>query len=107
MKTMNALVKARPEPGLWLQEVPIPEYGINTNPLGVADCAAAIQAIEICDSPEGRQRLRDLQQNSRRFRQGIASLGLDSIPGPHTIVPVLVRDTAGTHRLQDQPAAYE
>jgi threonine 3-dehydrogenase len=26
---MNALVKARPEPGLWLQEVPIPEYGIN------------------------------------------------------------------------------
>lgn len=29
MKTMNALVKARPEPGLWLQEVPIPEYGIN------------------------------------------------------------------------------
>jgi threonine 3-dehydrogenase len=26
---MNALVKARPEPGLWLQEVPIPEHGIN------------------------------------------------------------------------------
>jgi threonine 3-dehydrogenase len=26
---MNALVKARSEPGLWLQEVPIPEYGIN------------------------------------------------------------------------------
>ena len=29
MKTMHALVKAKPEPGLWLQEVPIPEYGIN------------------------------------------------------------------------------
>ena len=29
MKTMKALVKARPEPGLWLQEVPIPEYGID------------------------------------------------------------------------------
>jgi threonine 3-dehydrogenase len=26
---MKALVKARPEPGLWLQEAPIPEYGIN------------------------------------------------------------------------------
>ena len=26
---MKALVKARPEPGLWLQEVPIPEYGID------------------------------------------------------------------------------
>jgi glycine C-acetyltransferase len=72
---------------------------IYTNPLGVADCAAAIQAIEICDSPEGNQRLRDLQENIRRFRQGIASLGLESIPGPHPIVPVLVRDTARTHRL--------
>jgi glycine C-acetyltransferase len=72
---------------------------IYTNPLGVADCAAAIQAIEICDSPEGRQRLRDLRENIRRFRQGIASLGLESIPGPHAVVPVLVRDTARTHRL--------
>ncbi|MEW5725455.1 MAG: L-threonine 3-dehydrogenase [Thermodesulfobacteriota bacterium] len=26
---MNALVKARSEPGIWLEEVPIPEYGIN------------------------------------------------------------------------------
>ena len=72
---------------------------IYTNPLGVADCAAAVQAIYICDSPEGRQRLHDLQENIRRFRQGIAALGLESIPGPHPIVPVLVRDTARTHRL--------
>jgi glycine C-acetyltransferase len=72
---------------------------VYTNPLGVADCAAAIQAIEICDSPEGRQRLHDLQETIRRFRQGIASLGLESIPGPHPIVPVLVRDTARTHGL--------
>jgi threonine 3-dehydrogenase len=27
--TMKALVKSRPEPGLWLEEVPIPEPGIN------------------------------------------------------------------------------
>ncbi len=27
--TMKALVKARSEPGLWLDEVPIPQYGIN------------------------------------------------------------------------------
>ncbi|HSD51231.1 MAG TPA: aminotransferase class I/II-fold pyridoxal phosphate-dependent enzyme [Candidatus Methylomirabilis sp.] len=72
---------------------------IYTNPLGVGDCAAAIQAIEICDSPEGRQRLRDLQETIRRFRHGIAALGLESIPGPHPVVPVLVRDTAKTHQL--------
>jgi len=28
-KTMKALVKARPEEGLWLQDVPVPEVGIN------------------------------------------------------------------------------
>lgn len=29
MKTMKALVKARPEPGLWLDDVPVPTVGIN------------------------------------------------------------------------------
>jgi threonine 3-dehydrogenase len=29
MKQMKALVKSRPEPGLWLEEVPVPEIGIN------------------------------------------------------------------------------
>jgi threonine 3-dehydrogenase len=29
MKKMKALVKARPERGLWMQEVPVPEPGLN------------------------------------------------------------------------------
>lgn len=29
MKTMKAIIKKKPEPGLWLEEVPIPETGIN------------------------------------------------------------------------------
>jgi threonine 3-dehydrogenase len=29
MKKMKALVKARPEKGLWMQEVPVPEPGLN------------------------------------------------------------------------------
>ena len=28
-KTMRALVKSKPEPGLWLEEVPVPDIGIN------------------------------------------------------------------------------
>ena len=28
-KTMKALVKSRPEPGLWMEEIPVPEFGIN------------------------------------------------------------------------------
>jgi len=72
---------------------------IYTNPLGVGDCAAAIKAIDLCDSSEGLRRLDHLQQRIQQFRQGIAALGLESIPGPHPVVPLLVRDTAKTHRL--------
>ncbi len=72
---------------------------IYTNPLSVADCAAAGRAIDICDGPEGRKRLEHLRQMAARFRGGIESLGWQSIPGPHPIVPLLVRDTPRTHQL--------
>jgi threonine 3-dehydrogenase len=39
--TMKALVKAKAEPGLWLEEVPVPEYGIN-------DVLVRIQKTSIC-----------------------------------------------------------
>ena len=72
---------------------------IYTNPLGVADCAAACAALEICDGPEGRERLWRLRDGVRQFRQGLASLGLESIPGPHPVVPLLVRETGKARRL--------
>jgi glycine C-acetyltransferase len=72
---------------------------IYTNPLSVADCAAASQALRICDGAEGRQRLEHLRRITARFRRGIESLGWQSIPGPHPIVPLLVRDTPRTRRL--------
>jgi glycine C-acetyltransferase len=72
---------------------------IYTNPLGVADCAAAIKAIDICQSQEGLERLKHLKERVEQFRQGIIALGLESIPGPHPIIPLLVRDTAKTHKM--------
>jgi glycine C-acetyltransferase len=66
---------------------------IYTNPLGAADCAAAVAAIEIADGPEGRDRLDNLAARTRQFRQGLEALGLESIPGPHPVVPLLVRST--------------
>jgi glycine C-acetyltransferase len=74
---------------------------IYSNPLSVADCAAAAAAVGICDSPEGLRRLRHLERMAARFRGGIEGLGWESMPGPHPIVPLLVRDTATTHRLVD------
>jgi len=72
---------------------------IYTNPLSVADCAAAQAAIDITDSPDGLERLQHLQAMASRFRRGIDDLGWESIPGPHPIVPLLVRDTEKTRKL--------
>ncbi|MCG8639860.1 MAG: aminotransferase class I/II-fold pyridoxal phosphate-dependent enzyme [Desulfobacterales bacterium] len=72
---------------------------IYTNPLSVADCAAATAAIEICDSSEGLLLLKKLKERTAQFRNGLETLGLESIPGPHPVVPMMVRDTQKTHRL--------
>jgi glycine C-acetyltransferase len=69
---------------------------IYTNPLSAADCAAATAAIDIADGGEGRQRLADLRGRTQQFRDGLAALGRESIPGPHPVVPLLVRDTGRT-----------
>ncbi|MEJ2635690.1 MAG: aminotransferase class I/II-fold pyridoxal phosphate-dependent enzyme [Calditrichia bacterium] len=75
---------------------------IYTNPLSVADCAAAIKAIDICDSPEGAERLNNLQERIAQFRNGLEEMGFESIPGPHAVVPLLVRDTEKTHQMVKQ-----
>jgi glycine C-acetyltransferase len=67
---------------------------IYTNPLGPADCAAALAAVEITDSAEGRERLAHLKARTDQFRVGLQDLGFESIPGPHPVVPLMVRDTA-------------
>jgi len=72
---------------------------IYTNPLSVADCAAAEMAINITDSPEGVERLEHLRAMASRFRRGLDDLGWESIPGHHPIVPLLVRDTLRTRKL--------
>ncbi|MCF8114023.1 MAG: aminotransferase class I/II-fold pyridoxal phosphate-dependent enzyme [Desulfotignum sp.] len=72
---------------------------IYTNPLSVADCAAAVKALDICDSPEGQALLKHLAEQTKRFRKGLDRLGLESIQGPHPVVPLMVRDTARTHEL--------
>lgn len=72
---------------------------IYTNPLSMADCAAAKAALDICDSQEGKVLLGNLKQRTAQFRQGLDRLGLESIPGPHPVVPLMVRDTRKTHEL--------
>jgi len=66
---------------------------IYTNPLGAADCAAAVAAVNLADGAEGRSRLDALGARTAQFRRGLERLGFESIPGPHPVVPLLVRDT--------------
>ena len=69
---------------------------IYTNPLGVADCAAAVASVEIVDGPEGRERLAHLHARIAQFREGVEKLGIETIPGPHPVVPLMIRDTQKT-----------
>ncbi len=75
---------------------------IYTNPLSVADCAAASAAVGIADSEEGIRRLAHVQDRIAQFRKGLADLGLESIPGEHPVVPLMVRDTEKTNRMVEQ-----
>lgn len=72
---------------------------IYTNPLSVADCAAASKAIELCNSSVGRLRLAELQARINQFRDGLSTLHCESIPGPHPVVPLMVRNSEQTRDL--------
>jgi glycine C-acetyltransferase len=75
-----------------------PTY-IYSNPITPAEAAAALAALELLVSDAGAALLARLRANTTRFRDGIARLGYETIPGVHPVVPVLVRDTTQTHEL--------
>lgn len=72
---------------------------IYSNPITPGEAAAALASLELLDSAEGQERLRHLHAMTQRFRQGLLSLGYESFPGAHPVVPLLLRDGALTNRL--------
>lgn len=81
----------------WLREKS-PFY-IYSNPVTPGEAAAAIAALDIVDGPAGRNLLGNLRAMTARFEAGLIGLGLETIPGEHPVVPLLVRDTAKTAAL--------
>ncbi len=75
-----------------------PTY-IYSNPITVGECAAALKALDIVDSPEGRERIGHLRAMTARFEQGLLRLGYETIPGEHPVTPLMVRDTPKTNAL--------
>ena len=69
---------------------------IYSNPITVAEARTAMKALEILESGEGRKILKHLAAMTRRFENGLTELGYETIPGPHPVVPLMVRDTKRT-----------
>ena len=75
-----------------------PTY-IYSNPITAGEAAAAVTAVDILDSAEGRGLLDHLRAMTARFEKGLVDLGLETIPGEHPVVPLMVRDTPRTSAL--------
>jgi glycine C-acetyltransferase len=74
-------------------------FYIYSNPITPAEAAAALTAIEIVDGCEGHALLAHLRIMTDRFRRGLVDLGLETLPGEHPVVPLMVRDTERTSRI--------
>jgi glycine C-acetyltransferase len=72
---------------------------VYSNPITVGEAAAARAALAIADSEEGRGLLAHLDALTGKLERGLVGLGLETIPGPHPIVPLMVRDTDRTSAL--------
>ena len=72
---------------------------IYSNPITAGEAAAAEMSVAILDSPEGGELLGHLSAMTARFESGLVSAGFETIPGPHPVVPLMVRDTQRTADL--------
>jgi glycine C-acetyltransferase len=72
---------------------------IYSNPITVGEAEAARAALRIVGSAEGVALLERLRGLTRRFEEGLGRIGIETIPGEHPVVPLMIRDTAKTHDL--------
>lgn len=70
-----------------------------SNTLAPAIVGGSLKALELLTASTA---LRDrLEENTRFFRQGLQSVGLDVLPGTHPICPVMLGDAALAARFAD------
>ncbi|GAB4116160.1 MAG: glycine C-acetyltransferase [Candidatus Caldatribacteriota bacterium] len=72
---------------------------IYSNPISPAEASAALKALEILSSAKGQDILNHLRQMTKRFEQGLTSMGYEIITSDHPIVPLMIRDTQKTSEL--------
>ena len=74
-------------------------FYVYSNPITPSEASAALKALDVLDSEEGRKMLKSLRKMSDYFRAGLVDLGYEVIEGIHPIVPLMVRDTKKTRAL--------
>jgi glycine C-acetyltransferase len=74
-------------------------FYVYSNPITPGEAAAACAALALLEGPRGVALLARLRALTARFEQGLERLGYETLPGPHPVVPLLVRDTARTRAL--------
>jgi len=74
-------------------------FYVYSNPITPSEAAAALKSLEILDSARGRELLAKMRTLTKRFEEGLARLGFETIPSDHPIVPLMIRDTKKTAHL--------
>jgi len=72
---------------------------IYSNPITVGEAAAALASLRIVASAEGEKLLDRLRALTKRFEEGLGRIGIETIPGEHPVVPLMIRDTARTRDM--------
>jgi glycine C-acetyltransferase len=72
---------------------------IYSNPITAGEARAALRALDILDSEEGRRLLERLRALTKRFKDGLVGIGIETLPGEHPVVPLMIRDTARTRAM--------
>ena len=72
---------------------------IYSNPITVGEAAAALASLRIVASRDGVKLLERLRALTRRFEEGLGRIGIETIPGEHPVVPLMIRDTQRTRDL--------
>ncbi|MDH3206764.1 MAG: aminotransferase class I/II-fold pyridoxal phosphate-dependent enzyme [Gemmatimonadota bacterium] len=74
---------------------------IYSNPITAGEAAAALASVGLVAGPEGQRLLHRLKALTARFERGLERVGIETIPGEHPVVPLMIRDTARTRNLVD------
>jgi glycine C-acetyltransferase len=74
-------------------------FYVYSNPITPAEAAAALKAVELVDGPIGLGLLTHLRAMTGRFKAGLVKLGLETLPGEHPVVPLMLRDAGRTSAL--------